>query len=88
LERYLKCKVIRYHKCYINHAGRSTKYWASKYIEFKKDQEFLYKIEDSKYFLKGKGHLFTLDGFEINKSDFENFFISKREENLNSILNS
>lgn len=83
MERYLKCKVIRYHKCYIN-GGSSYLY----YIEFKKDQEFLYKIEDSKYFLKGKGHLFTLDGFEINKSDFENFFISKREENLNSILNS
>lgn len=83
MERYLKCKVIRDHKCYIN--GGNT---YPPYIEFKKDQEFLFKVEEGRYFLKGKGDLFTLNGFEINKSDFENFFISKREENLNSILNS
>lgn len=83
MERYLKCKVIRDYVCYIN---RGTAHPSC--IEFKKEQEFLFKVEEGRYFLKGKGDLFNLDAFEINKSDFENFFISKREENLNSILNS
>lgn len=81
MERYLKCKVILDHKCYIEGIDPP-------YIEFKKDQEFLFKVEEGRYFLKGKTELFTLNRFEIDKTDFENFFISKREENLNSILNS
>lgn len=101
LERYLKCKVIRDYKCYINRwqcpngdinggtAHHSYKHQEPDYVvDFKKDKEFLFKVEDGRYFLKGKADLFTLNVFEIDKTDFENFFISKREENLNSILNS